>query len=169
MAFAWTTYRSRIEGESSLSRKRTLPLGCRCTCWTEILHRHYLSSELSSDCPKIKVSKSRVWCWCIFMVVYKLEMIIFPGIIYFEGKRVIMTKEKCHVWHCPSRRRRRGDSGCFQSLSAHGGNERRRCSGTRGRDCSLHRSSGLGNLSAKRHFCAASISNKFEFVIHTFD
>lgn len=34
------------------------------------------------------------------MVVYKLEMIIFPGRIHFEGKRVIITKEKCHIWHC---------------------------------------------------------------------
>lgn len=34
------------------------------------------------------------------MVVYKLEMITLQGIVYFEGKRVMIAKEKCHIWWC---------------------------------------------------------------------
>lgn len=34
------------------------------------------------------------------MMAYKLEMITLQGIVYFVGKRVIIVKEKCHIWHC---------------------------------------------------------------------
>lgn len=102
LAFPWLFTGPNWERGRPASQKEKSAHGCYLVCcysdWTEIPCRHYLSSEWVQMALKIRVFKSWVRYWFIFMMVYKLEMITLQGMVYFEGKRVIIVKEKCHPY-----------------------------------------------------------------------
>lgn len=56
------------------------------------------------------------------MIVCILEVITLQSIVYLEGERVIIVKDKCHVIVL-SRLRNLENTGCFRKLSTGGRNE----------------------------------------------
>lgn len=70
------------------------------------------------------------------MMPCKLETITLQGIVYFEGRRVIIVKGKCAIYGLVlTSFRHLEDSGYFRKLSAAGGNDRKALLGSNSEIC----------------------------------